>query len=294
VRRALRSTRELTPEDAVVGEIGPGTQWRDALDGIDAVVHLAARTHIIRDKAEDPLAAYRRINVSGTMRLAEYAVEFGVRKFVFMSSIKVNGETTDTVPFRETDAPRPEDAYGETKLEAETLLAERTRGSNMALATLRPPLVYGAGVKGNLLRLMTLLARRTPLPLASIDNRRSLISVENLASAVVACLDSTRSDNRTYLIADGEDISTPELVRVIAVGLGVKPRLVRCPVPLLDALAALAGRRAEAARLTRSLQVDSNLIRRELAWSPAQSLALGMGEMVRWYNASFCARAIAE
>ncbi|MGZ5120546.1 MAG: NAD-dependent epimerase/dehydratase family protein [Burkholderiales bacterium] len=294
VRRAVRASSSSHSSDAVVGNIDGDTAWKEPLDRVDTVVHLAARAHVIDYHAEDPLAAYRRINVDATRNLFDQAIEAEVRRFIFMSSIKVNGEETLNAPFREADTPRPQDAYGITKLEAEQLLHARARRSNVELVTLRPPLVYGPGAKGNLLRLMRLLARGIPLPVGSIKNRRSLIGVANLADAIVACVRSPQAAGRTYLVSDGEDLSTPALVAMLAAALNVKTRLIRCPVALLEAASALTGKTAEVRRLTRSLEVDSSSIRRELAWNPPHPMARGLAEMGRWYNSQFCARAIAE
>jgi nucleoside-diphosphate-sugar epimerase len=280
-RRAVRSA---APASAVaVGDIGPATDWRAALEGVRCVVHLAARTHVLADAAADPLAEYRRANVDATLRLARQAAAAGVRRLVFMSSIKVNGESSRR-PYTEADPPRPEDAYGISKWETEQALAALAAASGLEVVVLRPPLVYGPGVKGNFLRLMRLVARGTPLPLASIDNRRSLIHVGNLADAVVAAIDAPGAAGRTYLAADGEDVSTPGLIRAIAEALGTRARLLPCPGTLLGLGAALAGRRAEAERLTGSLQVDATRLRRELGWHPRVTLAEGLAETARWFR----------
>jgi nucleoside-diphosphate-sugar epimerase len=294
VRRAIRTSSSARISDAVVGNIDGDTAWKAALEGVDTVVHLAARTHVIDDRAENPLAAYRRINVFGTHNLVDQAIEADVRRFIFMSSIKVNGEETLGAPFRETDTPQPQDAYGMTKLEAEELLTAQARTSGLELVIVRPPLVYGPGAKGNLLRLMRLVARGVPLPFGSIKNSRSLLGVGNLADAIMACVRSPRAAGRTYLVSDGEDLSTPALVQMLATALNAKARLVGCPVALLEAAGAVTGKTAEVTRLTRSLEVDSSSIRRELAWAPPHPVARGLAEMGRWYNSQFCARAIAE
>ncbi|MEX0958139.1 MAG: SDR family oxidoreductase [Burkholderiales bacterium] len=284
-RRALRAGTGAGQNDSVVGDIGPHTDWQAALEGISSVVHLAARTHVMRESAADPLAAYREINVEGTRRLAEAAAAAGVRRFVFLSSIKVNGERTGLLPFGESDEPHPEDAYGITKLEAEQVLKRIAAESQMRVTILRPPLVYGPGVKGNFLALMGAVRKGVPLPLGSVDNRRSLVHVGNLASAVVACLDNERAAGQTFLISDGEDLSTPELIRRLATGLGTRPRLYRCPVRLLRAAGALLGRRAQVARLTDSLQVDSARIRQTLGWTPPVSTEEGLADTARWFVA---------
>ena len=283
VRRALRAQQPGLPDAIATGEIGSETDWRAALEGVRCVVHLAARTHVLRDTAADSLVEYRRINLAGTERLARSAAAQGVQRLVFLSSVKVNGERTETRPYTEEDAPRPEDAYGVSKWEAEQALARAAAENRLEVVVLRSPLVYGPGVKGNFLRLMNLVVRGAPLPLGAVDNRRSLIYVGNLSDAIVTAIDAPRAAGRTYLVADGEDVSTPDLVRALARALGVKARLPPFPLAALRLAAAIAGRRAELARLTGSLQVDSSRIRRELDWRPRCGLAQGLAETARWY-----------
>jgi len=285
VRKAVRMPVPGLPDAVVVGDIGPDTDWRTALEGVSGVVHLAARTHVLRETATDPLAAYRKINVSGTERLARSAAAGGIRRLVIVSSVKVSGERTEERPFTEDGAPRPEDAYGVSKWEAEQALSRIAAETGLEVVALRPPLVYGPGVKGNFLRLMNLVARGVPLPLGAVDNRRSLIYTGNLAGAIVKALDAPQAAGRTYLVSDGEDVSTPDLVRGLARALGVKPRLLSLPLSALDLGARLAGRRAEVARLTRSLQVDSSRIQRELGWRPPFTLAQGLELTAKWYHA---------
>jgi nucleoside-diphosphate-sugar epimerase len=284
VRRAVRSLEPGQSGAVAVGDITPDTDWRRALEDVQCVVHLAARTHVLRETAGDPLSEYRRINVAGTVRLAEQAARMGVRRLVFMSSVKVNGESTQQ-PFTERDAPRPEDGYGISKWEAEQALARLAAATRLEIVVLRPPLVYGPQVKGNFLRLLDVVARRAPLPLASIENRRSLLYVGNLAEAVLAAIASPHAAGRTYLLNDGEDVSTPGLVREIARALGVPPRLLPCPVSWLKLAGALTGKRAAVGRLTGSLQVDSTAARRDLEWRPRYTLAQGLAETARWYHA---------
>jgi nucleoside-diphosphate-sugar epimerase len=283
-RRALRQpAADPRRGDAVVGDIGPDTDWRSALAGVDCVVHLAARTHVLQEDAADSLAAYRRINVEATRNLARQAAAAGVRRFVFLSSVKVNGEATAAQPFSDVDPPLPEDAYGVSKREAEDALWQIGADTGMEVMILRAPLVYGPGVKGNFLRLLRAVARGLPLPLASIDNRRSLVYVGNLVDVIVACVDAPAAAGKTWLVSDGEDVSTPALIRKLAAASGKPPRLLPCPVALLRFGAALLGRRAAAQRLTGSLQVDSSRIRRELGWQPRYSLDQGLNATVRWY-----------
>jgi len=282
VKRALRVARPGVPDAVAVGDIGGETDWHSALEGASSIVHLGARTHVLRETAADSLAEYRRVNLDGTRRLAQQAGQAGVRRLVFVSSIKVNGEVTER-PFTEDDAPRPEDAYGISKWEAEQALARVAGETGLQVAVLRPPLVYGPEVKANFLRLMRLVARGTPLPLASIVNRRSLIYVGNLADAVIKAIDVPAAAGRAYLVSDGDDVSTPDLVRAIARALGVAPRLLPCPPAMLRLGAALTGKRAELARLTGSLQADGSRARRELGWQPRLSLAQGLAATARWY-----------
>ena len=201
-----------------------------------------------------------------------------------MSSIKVNGESTRDQPFRESDVPDPQDAYGITKLEAEQVLQELARESTMGIVVLRPPLVYGPGVKGNFLRLARLVAHGVPLPLASVRNRRSLVYVGNLADAVIVTLRAPQAVGRTYLVSDGEALSTPDLLRHMGRALGREARLLPCPLALLRVAGALIGRSDEVARLTGSLEVDSTLIRRELGWAAPHSPEDGFRETADWYN----------
>jgi nucleoside-diphosphate-sugar epimerase len=291
VRGAVRNAERISPSDAAtpeiiaVGDIGPATEWQAAMSNVDRVVHLVARTHVLRETGADTLADYRSVNVEGTKRLAQTAARSGVKRFVFVSSIKVNGESTGDYPFTEKDTPRPEDAYGISKWEAEQALWQIAAESGMRAVVLRPPLVYGPGVKGNLLQLLRLVARGWPLPLASIRNRRSLVFVGNLVDAIMAAASSPAAPGNTYLVSDGEDVSTPDLVRALAGALNVPARLVPCPAVLLKFAARLIGRSDAAARLTGSLQVDSSNIRSQLGWRPHVTLAAGLAETARWYHA---------
>ena len=294
VRAAVRAAALIDlphgAEAFAVGDIGPDTDWTLALRGIHSVIHLAARTHVLRETAADPLAEYNRINLYATERLARAAVVAGVQRFVFMSSIKVNGERTPGQAYTERDPPRPEDAYGVSKWEAEQALWRATLGTATEAIVLRPPLVYGPGVKGNFLRLLHAVARGWPIPLGAVSNRRSMIYLGNLVDAVLACMAAPEAAGRTYLVSDGEDVSTPELIRAAAAALGVRPRLLSCPVALLALAAGLAGRRSELEKLTGSLRVDSSCIRDELGWRPRYTLAQSLEETARWYHAAAHAR----
>lgn len=284
-RRAVRQPPAGTPDTTAIGNIGPDTDWKAALEGVRCVVHLIARTHVLRETTADPLSEYRQINVLGTERLAREAATNGVQRIVFLSSVKVNGERTLTRPYTEDDMPRPEDAYGISKLEAEQALARVAAETRLEIVVLRPPLVYGPGVRGNFLRLMDIVTRGVPLPLGSVANRRSLVYVDNLVAAITQAIDAPQAAGRAYLVSDGEDVSTPTLVRGIAKALGVASRLFPCPPPLLSIAGILSGRGAEIARLTGSLQVDSSRIRRELGWNPPFRLEHGLAATARWYRA---------
>lgn len=284
----VATTRKPHPElgnrQIVVGDIGRDTDWSQALAGVDCVIHLAARTHVLHDDSQDPLEAYRSINLHGTATLARQAATAGVRRLIFLSSIKVNGEFTGERPFTEDDAPAPQDCYGLTKREAEDALHKLTQDSALETTVLRPPLVYGPGVKGNFLRLLRLVDRGVPLPLACVRNQRSMVYVGNLADAIIRCIDAPVAAGKTYLVSDGDDWSTPELIRRIAAAMDRRPNLWPCPVPLLNLGAALLGRRAEAQRLTGSLQVDASLLRNDLGWTPRYSADQGLTATVQWYH----------
>ncbi|MBX3650334.1 MAG: SDR family oxidoreductase [Burkholderiales bacterium] len=286
VRAAVRKPEPAIAADeiAIVGNIGHDTDWQAALQGVNCVVHLVARTHVLDDPSTDPLAEYRRINVAATEHLARQAARSGVRRFVFLSSIKVNGESTAARPFSERDDPRPEDAYGISKREAEDLLRAIGSETGMEIVILRPPLVYGPGVKGNFLQLLKAVAKGLPLPLASIDNRRSLVYVGNLVDAIIACIREPAAADKTFLVSDGEDLSTPEMIRRLAAAMGRPPRRLPCPPALLALAARLLGHEAAFRRLSGSLAVDSSLLRKTLGWQPRYSVNQGFSETVQWYH----------
>lgn len=283
VRMAVRGADSRLPDAVVVGEIGPHTQWGEALADVDVVVHLAARVHVMRDSASHPLEEYRRVNVEGTRRLAQAASEAGVRRMVLLSSVKVNGEAREQA-YTETDPPRPKDDYGRSKWEAEQALIDVGAQTGLEWAVLRPPLVYGPGVRANFLSLMRAVSRGLPLPLGAIDNQRSLVYLGNLADAIRVCVVEPGAANGLFLVSDGEDVSTPELVRRVARSLGVRPRLVSVPVSMLRLAGMLVGKRAAVERLVGSLQVDSTCIRRTLGWTPPFSIDEGLTETARWWR----------
>lgn len=255
------------------------TDWTDALAGIRTLVHTAARVHVMRETEPDPLAAFRAVNVDGSVRLARQAAAAGVRRLVFLSSVKVNGEATATGrPFRADDKPVPEDPYGLSKLEAEEALREVGRQTGLEVVCVRCPLVYGPGVGGNFERMLAWMHRGLVLPLASVDNRRSLVSIGNLVDLVAACVRHPEPLDGVLMVSDGQDLSTPQLLRQVAAGLGRPARLLPCPVRLLDLGAAALGRRAEARRLCSSLQVDISQTFARVGWRPAVSVEASMRE----------------
>ena len=266
-----------------VGELGPETDWIDALNGVDAVIHLAARVHVMNETATDPLAENRRVNSEGTARLAGQAVERGVKHFIFLSTIKVNGEATGPNPFHAASSPAPKDPYAIAKLEAEKALLRIAEQTAMQVDIV-PPLVYGPGVRGNFASLLAVCAKGLPLPLANIDNRRSLIFVGNLAALIGHILDHPKSGGGVYLARDGEDVSTPELFKRICTALGVTPRIFPFPQFLLALGGALCGKSAAVSRLTQSLVVDDKPTRSVLDWTPPFSMVQGLQETADWFK----------
>ncbi len=265
--------------ESVVGGIDGATDWTAALADCGAVVHLAARVHVMHDTAHDPLALYRATNTEATLNLARQAAQAGVKRFVFVSSVKVNGEGRDA-PYRETDPPAPEDDYAISKWEAEQGLQQIARSTGLEVVILRPPLVYGPGVKANFRRLLDLVARGWPLPLGAIVNRRSLLYLGNFVDAIRVCLEHPAAAGQTFLIDDGQPASTPELIRAIAQAMDRPARLLPIPPGFLALAGALLGKRAAVERLTGSLWVDSTLIRTRLGWTPPYSMAAGLAATV--------------
>lgn len=265
------------------GDIGPSTDWSGALDGIDTVIHLANRAHVMRDAATDPLETYRCVNVAGTQRLAEQAAAAGVRRFIYISSLKVNGEQTSERAFYEGDTPDPGDPYGISKWEAEQQLNQLASRAALEVVVLRPPLMYGPGVKANFLRLMQMVDRGIPLPLSAVRNQRSLLYVGNLVDALLQCIQHPGAAGQTFLISDGEDVSTPDLICRIANALARPVRLISVPVWLLRKAGQLTRKTAEINRLLGSLTVDSRTIRQSLGWTPPYTMSQGLQETAHWF-----------
>lgn len=287
VRGAVRSACKLPAGvgPVIVGAIDGETDWTDALRGVDVVIHLAARVHVMNDTDADPLAEFLKVNLHGTVKLARQAARAGVKRFVYVSSIKVNGEKThEGQKFSGADLPAPQDSYAVSKWQAEQALQRVASETGLEVAIVRPPLVYGPGVKGNFWQMLDVVARRVPLPFASVHNRRSLVYVGNLVDALITCAAHPAAAGQTYLVCDGEDVSTSDLLRQMAVAMGVFSRLFPCPLMLLRLAGKLTGKSQQLERLLGSLQVDGDKICRDLNWVPPYSLQQGLQATAEWYR----------
>ncbi|WP_235837831.1 NAD-dependent epimerase/dehydratase family protein [Chitinasiproducens palmae] len=252
----------------------------------DCVVHLAARVHVMNERDREPLAAFRRTNVAGSVRLAEAAAAAGVRRFVYVSSVKAMGEhepDSGAHPWRESDAPAPEDPYGISKWETEQALAECAQRLGMELVIVRPPLVYGPGVGANFRQLLRAVSEARRLPIGASDARRSMIFIDNLVDALLQCVVRPEAAGHTFNVSDGVDLSVPDLVRSLAMHLGRPPRLIAVPLPLLDLAGRLSGRRAQIQRLTTPLRIDIGKIRRVLGWEPPIAMRDALHATAEWY-----------
>jgi nucleoside-diphosphate-sugar epimerase len=282
-RKALPLPQRV--QQVQVDDLLTTTDWREALQGVDVVVHCAARVHVMQDDATNPLDAYRLVNVEGTLNLARQAAAIGVQRFVFLSSIKANGEANMLgQPFTANDVPSPLDPYGISKLEAEQRLRELETKTGMEVVIVRPPLVYGPGVKANFASMMRWVARGVPLPLGAIHNARSMVSLDNLVDLLVTCLRHPAAAGQTFLVSDGEDVSTTQLLRRTAQAMGKKAYLLPVPAAVLEMGAALLGKRAVALRLCGSLQVDIEKTRQLLGWNPPLTLDQGLKKAVEGMN----------
>ena len=268
----LRASRVLT-----IQALDPDADWTQALAGIDVVVHLAARVHVMHDNAADPAQAFRTANVDATVHLARSAAHAGVKRFVFLSSVKANGERTQPgQPFRESDTPAPLDDYGRSKWAAEEGLRQLAEMHPMEVVIIRSPLVYGPGVKANFASLMRLVARSWPLPFGGLHNRRSLVALANLSDFIATCVVHPAAANQTFMVSDGDDLSTPELIRAMALAAGVPARLLPVPASLLLLAARCLGQGPAMHRLCDSLQVDIGKAKDLLDWKPPISVSAGL------------------
>ena len=280
--RAAPSDRDTPSNSVAIGDINATTNWSAALHGADAVVHLAARVHVMRDTAIDPLAEFRRVNTDGTLNLARQAAAAGVKRFIFLSSIGVNGNSTSQGKiFTENSASLPHDPYSVSKHEAEVGLRAISKSTGMEIVIIRPTLVHGSKAPGNFGKLTRLVAKGLPLPLASIQNRRSFVGIDNLVDFIITCLEHPAAANETFLVSDGEDLSTPDLIRRMARAMDRPARLLPVPKSVLMAAAAMLGKRDMAQRLCGSLQVDISKSRALLGWNPPVSVDEGLRRAVK-------------
>lgn len=284
--RLVRRPEGPGKERRVVGDLVSGVDLAKSLRGVDALIHLAGRAHVLSETESDPIAAFRRVNVVGTESLAKAALAAGVRRFVFVSSIGVNGDRTEDRGFSESDVPRPTEPYAVSKLEAEQLLRNEY-ASRFELVIVRPPLVYGPGAVGNFRRLVRLAASGLPLPLGAIRNARSLIGVENLADFLCLCVTHPKAAGELFLISEPERHSTPELIRALAAALGRRSRMFSVPVALLASLAAVIGKSRELEKLCSSLVIDSSKAGDVLDWKPRRTFSEQIADVALAYRREY-------
>ena len=287
VRAAIRSSIQMQNgvEIVVIDDINGDTDWTSALYGVDVIIHLAARVHVMKDTAEDPLTEFLKVNLHGTENLAQQAARAGIKRLVYVSSIKVNGEETQGQRcYTEEDIPAPQHPYGISKWQAEQALRRIALETNLQVVIVRPPLVYGPGVKGNFNSLMAAIEKGRALPLAGAHNVRSQVYVGNLVSALIACATHPAAAGQTYLVRDDGNISTALLVKKISVALGRNNRSFYFPEKLLRIAAATLGRADQINRLFGSLRVSDAKLRGELGWIPPYTLEQGLSATAAWYH----------
>jgi nucleoside-diphosphate-sugar epimerase len=286
VRATVRTERPIpvgATEVVTVSEIGARTDWTQALRDVDLVVHLAARAHVSSDQPQGA-AACLETNARGTQRLAVESARYGIRRLVYLSSVKVNGEGIAGRAYSAGDVPQPSDAYGSSKWQGEEWLAVAAAGGEMQFVVVRSPLVYGPGVRANFLRLLQSIDRERWLPFGAIRNQRSLVSVWNLCDLLIRLLDHPAAGGRTWMVSDGQDVSTPELVRSVARAMGRRARLLPVPVPLLRLASELLGKGAQMQRLCASLTVNIAATREQLGWAPPLSMDEALARTTSWYR----------
>jgi nucleoside-diphosphate-sugar epimerase len=286
----VRRHSNLVPpnaSEALLGDINAETNWRPVLEGIECVVHCAATAHVLRPAGRDGMLEFHKADVTGARQLAEEAASASVKRMMFISSVKVNGEQTALgVPYRESDDPAPEDDYGRCKWQAEQNLLEIAAKTGLDLVIVRPPLVYGPGVGANFLRLLRLVERGWPLPFGAINNSRSFVALDNLVDLLIRCVDHPAAAGQTFLVSDDHDLSTPALVRAMASAFGRRPRLLPVPVLLLRVAGTLTGRPSEMQRLTQSLQVDIRHTKNTLDWMPPIGFEEALAETVAAFQST--------
>lgn len=273
---AVRSenTRLAVPTFCV-GNLAPTTDWHEALTGREVIIHAAARAHIMKNQVADPLAEYRRVNVEATLNLARQAATAGIRRFIFISSIGVNGNL-NSQPFTEEDQPNPVEPYAQSKWEAEQGLQQLATQTGMQVVIIRPPLVYGPKAPGNFGRLLHWVEKGLPLPLGAVHNQRSLVAIDNLVDLIVTCIDHPAAANQVFLAGDGQDLTTTQLLQGLAQAMGKPSRLIPMPAGLLMLGASILGKKALALRLLGSLQVDISKAKKLLGWQPPITLEQGL------------------
>ena len=278
----VRYIKDDSPQNAIeVGDIDGNTDYSRALSGVDVVIHVAARAHIMNDESSNPLAEYRKVNVAGSENLARQAAAAGVKRFVFISSVKVSGEsTTAKLPYSELMKPAPEDAYGQSKYEAEEVLKQVSVDTGMDVVIIRPPLVYGAGVKANFLSLLKLSSLSIPLPFGAVNNKRSMVYVENLVDFIIQCIEHPNAANQTFLVSDGEDLSLKSLITYIRKAMGKPALLLPVPVGLFKLAGKLTGKSGVVDRLVGNLQVDASKACELLDWTPPFTVEQGIAATV--------------
>lgn len=292
INATTRSASSVLPSSDLltnhaVGDMDSQTNWKTVLTGVGVVVHLAARVHMMNDRATDPIREFLRVNHEATANLARQAASVGVSRFVYLSSIKVNGESTEIEkPFTERDIPNPQDPYAISKLRAEQALKDISIETGMEVVIVRPPLIYGPGVKANFLKLLEIVGWGIPLPLGCVNNKRSYIYVGNLCDALLQCAVNPAAAGHTFLVDDGNAVSTAQLVNSIAQVLGSTSRLIPVPIHLMRGMARLAGKTTAMDRLTKSLVIDSSRINAELGWAPPFSFAQGLQDTADWFRRS--------
>ncbi len=281
--RRTSSSLPVAAKQSLIGDLSSDTDWSSALSGINTVIHLAARAHIMRDSATDPLSAFRQTNTVATLHFAQQAADAGVSRFVYISSIKVNGENTGDTPFTPETCFTPSDPYGLSKYEAEQGLMKIAQQTDMEIVIIRPPLIYGAGVKGNFLSLFQWLNSGIPLPLGLIQNQRSLVYIGNLIDLIITCIKHPAAANQVFLVSDSEDISTTELLRCMGSALGKSARLVPVQPKLIELCANLLGKQDAVQRLLGNLQVDISKTKQLLSWEPKIGMNEGLQKTAEWY-----------
>ncbi len=290
VKAAVRQAASSPVPDleyVTVGDIGPYTDWTEALRGAQRVVHLAGRAHILGERSANAMAEYERVNILGTRRLAQMAAAAGIGRFLFLSSVKVNGEESRGRPFVETDPPDPGDAYGRSKWQAESALLHLDQHGELPVVIIRAPLVYGPGVRANFLSLIRWVDCGLPLPVAKIKNKRSLIGLGNLTNFLILCLQHPAAAGEIFLVSDQEDLSTPELVQRIGGLLGRSGRLLPIPYQAMSILASLLGKKESFQKLCHSLQVNVGKANELLRWQPPFSVNDQLKETIQWYKEKY-------